>query len=121
MKGLKIIKLSIVLTLFSSCYYDIEEELYQPVECNTMDMSYTNDILPIISSTCYTCHSSQLNLGSVTLEGYNNFMVYVENGRLVGAINHDAGFSPMPQGQAQLTDCKISKIEAWIAQGATNN
>jgi len=105
--------------MITSCYYDNEEELYP--ECNTEGMSHSSDITPIIKNNCYTCHDQASNQGGVTLEGYSNLKVYVDNGKLLGAIKHEPGFSEMPQGLPQLKQCEIDKIEAWIDQGALDN
>jgi hypothetical protein len=114
------IGLGIVLT---SCYYDVEEELYPPTECQTANMSLQANIVPILERNCYVCHSSAAgpNNGNVILEGYSELIKYVNSGQLVGAINHASGFAAMPQNAAKLIDCDIAKIEQWIADGAPNN
>lgn len=109
------------MIFFSSCYYDNEETLYPPTECVTADMSYQTDIVPIISNNCYVCHSAISNTGNVTLEGYTELKKYVDSGQLMGAINHDPGYSPMPDNAPKLGDCNIAKIESWIAAGAQDN
>ena len=105
----------------SSCYYDVEEELYPSLECQIEDMSFSADIATIISSECLVCHSQAANFGNITLEGHSNVLTYVNNGLLLGAIRQDPGFSPMPQNASKLLDCEIEKIAAWINQGAPNN
>ena len=110
------------LLLFSAgCYYDVEEELYTTLECQTENVTYSNQVLSIISDACYQCHSAAQNFGNITLEGHTELKKYVDNGQLLGAIRHDAGFSPMPKNGAQLLECDIEKIEAWINEGAPNN
>lgn len=119
---MKYLSLAIIaLVLLAGCYYDVEEELYPSIECDTIDMSYQNDILPIIQDNCYRCHDQANNFGNVTLEGYDNLKTYVNNGKLLGAIKHEAGFSFMPRNEAPLLDCQIAKIEQWINKGALNN
>ncbi len=110
-----------MLILLSGCYYDSEEELYGTTECDAVDMSLANDILPILENDCYTCHSVTANFGNVTLEGYEKLLPYVNDGSLLGAIMHSGGYSPMPKGKAKLLDCEIEKIESWINSGALNN
>ena len=120
-----IIKINSVVIIgllgFTSCYYDVEEDIYTTIECKTMDMSYANDILPIIVDNCYRCHDAANNFGNITLEGYDLLKQRADSGQLVGAINREPGFSPMPQNSAKLLDCNIEKIEAWINSGAPNN
>ncbi len=103
------------------CYYDVEEELYPTLECQTEDMTYQGDVLPIIQENCYGCHDQASNNGNITLEGYQNLRTYVDNDQLLGAIKHTSGFSPMPKNAPQLLECEIAKIEAWIGLGAPDN
>ena len=122
MKVLRTISLLAGLILvLGSCYYDVEEELYPSLECQTMDMSYSVDILPIIDTDCYACHSAVANFGNVTLEGHAELIKYVNDNSLLGVIKHSPGFSPMPKNVAKLLDCEVEKIEAWIAAGALDN
>ncbi len=114
------VSLILLLTL-GSCYYDVEEEIYPKTDCNTTNITYSMDIVAVLQSNCYVCHSQAANQGGITLEGYNNLKSYVDNGRFLGAIKHDAGYSPMPQGAPQLPDCQIAQIEQWISDGAPNN
>ena len=122
MKERRIIKLMlVVMVALSACYYDSEEDLYPANECNTTNMSFSTHIAPIFERNCYSCHNAAANTGNITLEGHANVMKHVTSGRLLGAIRHEAGFQPMPQGAAKLISCDISKIEQWIAQGSPNN
>lgn len=122
---MKVLKTTSVLAglilLVSSCYYDVEEELYPSIECQTMNMSYSADILPIIEADCYACHSTAANFGNVTLEGHAELLKYVNDNSLIGVVKHQPGYSPMPKNVAKLLDCEIEKIEAWILDGALNN
>jgi len=105
------------------CYYDVEEELYPSTgsSCDTLNVTYAADIVPILQQSCYTCHSIGANLGGVTVEGYDEIIVLVEDGRLAGAVNHLSGFSPMPKDASQLDDCSLALINNWINDGALNN
>lgn len=107
--------------LATACYYDVEEEIYPTLECVTENVNYSEEILSIISTNCYSCHNAASNFGNVTLEGYAALKARVDNGQLLGVIRHESGFSPMPKNQPQLVDCDIAKIEVWVAAGAPNN
>ena len=109
------------VTLLTSCYYDVEEELYGTTACSTDGMTYSGDVLGIISANCYKCHDAANNFGNITLEGYDNLKKYVDSGQLLGVIKRQPGFSPMPKNEPPLVDCDIAKIEQWIADGALNN
>ncbi len=108
------------MIIFSACYYDVEDQLYPIETCRTENMSYVNDIVPLIKDNCNVCHAASQNLGNITLEDYSNVKKHAEDGSLIGSIKH-VGYSPMPKGGSKLSDCTISKIEAWIVQGALNN
>lgn len=90
--------------------------------CNTANMSFATDIVPILQSNCYACHSNANQaVSGVSLEGYSNVKVQVDNGSLIGAITHASGYPPMPQGGPKMSDCNISKIRSWVNNGAPNN
>lgn len=104
---------------FYSCYYDIEEELYpsESVLCDTLNLTYQNDVLPIIKQNCYTCHSFaafSVSGGGIYLEGYNQLKLYADNGQLMNAINHTGGVSPMPKDAAMLSSCYRAVISRWV-------
>jgi hypothetical protein len=110
------------VTFLQSCYYDNEEDLYPtPPACDTTNVSYANDVWPIISSNCTGCHSGGAPQGNISLENYDDIVVAANNGSLLGVIRHDEGWSPMPKGGAKLPDCDISKIEKWVDDGTPNN
>ena len=121
MKNLKLVIVLFICWSFGGCYYDKEEEIYPTIECSTEDMSFQADILPIITNNCYSCHDAANNFGGITLEGYDKLIAFVNNDQLIGAIKHSSGFSPMPKNAAQLLECEIEKIEAWITNGALDN
>lgn len=112
---------TVALLSSSGCYYDVEEEIYPVIDCDTQNVTYSGTIQPILAGNCLLCHSAAVNTSGVTLEGYNSLMTYINNGRLLGAIKHQPGFPAMPQGAAQLPECDIKKIEQWITDGALNN
>lgn len=115
--------LPFLLIALNGCYYDVEEELYPVVNnpCDTTDVTFSATIVPILQQNCYSCHSNAANLGSVSVEGYDNVKALVDDGRLTGSIKYQAGYSPMPSGAPQLTDCNLLKIDTWINHGALNN
>ena len=114
------IAILITTVALGSCYYDVEEELYGV--CNTGTVTYSSTINGIISNYgCRTCHGSSNPSGGFSLVTYDNVKAKVNDGRLIGAINHMAGFAPMPQGAQKMTQCDINKVQAWIDAGAPNN
>lgn len=89
--------------------------------CDTVNMKYTTDIKTIIQANCYSCHGNGQAQGGVNLDTYSSVKQHADNGSLIGVITHAAGYPPMPQGAAKLSDCDINKIKAWIARGTLNN
>ena len=110
----------LLLTL-GSCSYNVEEELYPPDECDTTTVSYSEDIAPIIVTRCYECHDQQAVPSGIRLDGHANLKNIVDAGRLIGALRHENGFSPMPKDRGSLPECEILKIEKWVQDGALNN
>lgn len=104
-----------------SCTYNNEEELYPPGVCDTTQVTYLQTIEPIIIHNCYECHSGNEPISGFSLEGHANLKAKVDDGRLVGAIRHMVGFSPMPKDRPSLPECDILKIEKWVSEGAPNN
>lgn len=89
--------------------------------CNTEDVSFGTDVVPVIDNNCIGCHSGPSPQGGVLLESYTNVKSVVNSGQLEGAITWAAGYTPMPYNQAQLDQCTIDKIKSWIDDGAPNN
>lgn len=117
---MRITILSIIFILggLSSCHYNIEEELYPSLGCDTENVTYNTVIFELIRDNCYQCHDAANNFGNITLEGYDNLKKFVDTGQLLGVIKHEPGFSPMPQNRPQLLECEIEKVEEWIKNGA---
>lgn len=114
-----IISFSVITVSFLSCEKENQEELSDT--CGTLDVSFAEDVSPILNSNCTQCHNGQAANGGVQLHNYENVKIHAENGSLLGSIKHESGFSNMPQGQDKLPECNIAIIEAWINDGALDN
>jgi len=125
MKKIKSICLPVVMlmiVILQGCYYDVGEELYpQTGNCDTVNVTYSGHVKNVIQNNCLVCHSAAANLGNINLEGYTQVKQFADNGKLLGAISHAQGFSPMPQNGNKLPDCTINQISAWINKGSINN
>ncbi|HCQ28866.1 MAG TPA: hypothetical protein DIU39_01185 [Flavobacteriales bacterium] len=113
------------MTIFTtSCYYDNEQELY-PIDpnasCDTLNVTYSGTISIILEAQCNGCHSGTIPAGGIKTDNYTDVKALVDNGKLMGVIKHEPGYSPMPKGGQKLSDCDISKFEVWIRNGALNN
>lgn len=107
------------LAIFVSSCKDDEDNTGGGTTCDTTNVTYTNSIAAILNSNCASsgCHDANSNNGS--LANYADAAAFAGQGRIVGAINHSPGFSPMPYpvGSSKLAACSIDKIEAWISAG----
>ncbi|MGW8314928.1 MAG: hypothetical protein ACWGNV_04950 [Bacteroidales bacterium] len=112
-----------VVVLISGCVWDNEQDLFpEATVCDTTMVSFSADIVPILSNHCYGCHSNlnaPIFAGGLSFEDYEDVARYSE--RIVGAINHNDGFEPMPRGAARLDPCPINLIEAWVNAGTPDN
>jgi hypothetical protein len=115
----------LLLMMGSSCYYDSEEYLFPNTssQCDTTDVTYSKSVVPIIQNSCLSCHSNSTAAlgGNIKLEDYADVKLRADDHRLLGSIEHQSGYSPMPQGSKKLDDCKISTVRIWVNAGAPNN
>ncbi len=106
---------------FAGCYYDKEELLYPDSACDTTAVAYSTSVVPILSASCYSCHAGSFPSGGIRLDNHGSVAAYANNGKLMGAITHSPGFSPMPKNSGKLSNCKINIIRKWIEDGTPNN
>jgi hypothetical protein len=117
-----IFSLLTVTLIINSCSYDSKEDLSEGMACDTTNITYPGTIVPILENNCYECHGNESGfIGAFPFEDYEDFLVIVNNGRLVNAINHRPGTTNMPYMRGKLDQCTIDKIEAWVNAGALNN
>jgi hypothetical protein len=92
-------------------------------QCDTVNMKYAANVVPILTSNCYGCHGTASNTGSngIILQGYSNIQSYATSGTLIGVITHASGFPQMPKDAPMLSDCDINIIRSWIDNGAQDN
>lgn len=121
-KLLGLLYVGLIVSTFSSCYYDNAEDLYpQPIECDTLNVTYSESIAPIMSISCDACHGDISPNANVKTNNYNDLKVIADDGRLWGVVNHEPGYSPMPKDRPKLNDCDLKKIRVWIDNGALND
>jgi len=121
-KKIKLILFSIFLMGMTSCYYDNAEDLYPVIpDCDTTNVTFGNDIMPIMSASCTGCHSGSAPAGNIRLSNYSEIVTSANNGGLMGSIKHESGWSPMPKNGNKLNDCTIKKLDTWIAEGTPDN
>jgi len=121
---LKIFLILIVATI-ASCYYDSEERLYPKITnpCDDTEVTYSSTVSTILQP-CQVCHSNSNASSSgngIKLQNYSDVMIQVNNGKLMGSVNHSNGYVPMPNGGGKLPDCEIAQLQKWIDIGSPNN
>jgi hypothetical protein len=99
----------------SSCYYDVEEELYPGSNCQTIELpTYTNSIKAVIDANCATsgCHVDG-GTGPANFTSYQGFVDYLPGGFEARVI--DARDMPP---SIPLTPCDYQLFQIWITNGA---
>jgi hypothetical protein len=92
--------------------------------CIPNSASFSKDVQPILRTNCYGCHNaaSANDFGAgYVMEDYTTITDIALNGDLIIGIEHDPSTSGMPKYLKKLTDCQISVIKKWVADGAPNN
>ncbi|PJJ48516.1 cytochrome c family protein [Hymenobacter chitinivorans] len=109
------------LALATACTYSKGQE---PSPCaDTTPVTYQAVISPIFDTNCRACHGAGVYQ---QLGGGNDYSTYqgIKNqsaSLILGCIQHQPGYDPMPKGLAKLSTCDIAKIKAWIDAGQPNN
>jgi hypothetical protein len=117
----KLFSALLILSIVFSCSKNNEQNLGGANTCNSTNMTFTTDIKPILQNNCFSCHGNGLSQNGINFDTYAGVKAVADNGKLVGAITHAAGFLPMPQSAPKLSDCNINKIKDWVNRGALNN
>ena len=125
-KILRNISIPVVLTgivMFSSCQHEPQEQVnpdntveppIDTISCDSSNVTYPGTVVPILEAYCLSCHSGPTPSGALDFTDYSDLAFVAESGQLLGALKHQQGFVPMPQGMSQLSDCEISLIEKWV-------
>mgnify|MGYP003336255813 FL=1 len=108
-----------------SCEYKKEQLAYpQAPGCDTLSMSYTKNIVPLMDQYCNNCHGNTNGIekgGGIILTTYEDVNMFAEAGILLDNITWAAGANPMPKDGIKMPDCAINQIKAWINQGRKEN
>ena len=89
--------------------------------CDSNQFKYSTNVSVIIGTYCLGCHSGSAPSGGINLSAYNGVRNVAVSGRLVGAVSHAPGYSPMPKNASKLSACQIAQIRKWVSSGAPNN
>ncbi len=120
---------------FTGCVYD-KKDVISANTCDTITVSYSQTIAPILSTNCYSCHNAtnaNNNGDGIEFDTYITLKSVVDSGWMLPAVNWQINLLPpsydsligspgnMPLGLPQLSTCELSQISAWVNQGAKNN
>ena len=113
-----------VTIVFNGCYYDSLEEIFPTTysgDCSTDSVTYTNFVKPFIDNSCRGCHNANRMDGNINLDGYSFVVTLANNGKLLGVLGHQSGYSPMPKNGTKVDNCTYGKVAAWIQGGTPEN
>ena len=98
------------------------------------DVSFANQIMPILQENCVSCHGGVDENGEVVVElsldmtTYEGLMAGSEYGSILEAGNPDESLivemvemGDMPEEGDPLSPEQIELLRTWIAEGARNN
>jgi uncharacterized membrane protein len=122
-----IILSSVALGLFLfSCHKDkaFPTTPIDPSVCDSVQVSFANDIQPMFDNYCNNNGSSCHNVSSAsdgrTYETHAQIAADAEI--CYSAMNHEVGFTAMPLGNpTKLADSLLTKMNCWINDGKPNN
>lgn len=92
------------------------------------EVSYTNDIRPLLENRCGSCHMGWFATEGLNMESYESLMKGSQDGPVI--VPGDAHASlivkkltsgQMPKRGPKLTSTQIQLISDWINAGAPNN
>ena len=83
----------------------------------TDEVSYTNDIRPVINNFCTTCHAGDDPEGEFVLTSYEDVRRHTEKGRLLKRINDPK--KPMPQS-GLMPQYLRRLFQVWAGSGYIN-
>jgi hypothetical protein len=116
--------IAITAIIAVSCYYDSEESLYPELttSCDTLTVTFTATIVPILNNNCYSCHSNTTAASSGNNIKLQNYADVVTNATAItGSINHTGTWKPMPKNGGKIKACSLKQFDIWVAAGKQNN
>jgi hypothetical protein len=114
----------------SGCAYDKVTPFKPVTGCDTVSVTYSQTIKPILIANCYACHTDTSSLKMIDIY-FNDFSVLKKYATeksdafptysVIEARIRHLETPGMPYKRPKLSDCDIKKIEIWIRQGAPEN
>lgn len=102
------------------------------------NLSFADDVMPILREHCVDCHSADVQEGEISLDSYRavisarykkhaTAMVVAGNPKasrlfiVVNTKNEAMRMPPAQRNEERLNDTEIEKIKVWIKEGALDN
>lgn len=99
-----------------------------PAAAVTTNISFANDVVPILESACINCHGGEQVKEGLNMNTYEGLMAGSFNGAVIEPGNAANSFlveqvvnGKMPKRGPKLTPEQIQIISDWINAGALNN
>jgi len=97
-----------------------KEDTADTVDCTGLTPTYTDDIKVILDASCAVsgCHNSSDLANNYDFSTYATASAISQGNRFLGAINHQGGFTAMPQNAPKLSKDKIELLTCWVENGS---
>jgi len=107
---------SILLSLFSSCKKEKEDDLNN-LDCSKISAGYSSSVKPIIAANCLSsgCHNAGSTNGDFT--DYAGLKEKASNGTLDTRVIQQKNMPP----SGALSMDNLKKIKCWLNSGSPNN
>src|SRR5580698_8168654 len=76
--------------------------------CDTTNVSYSLQIVPILQNNCYACHKGHGASSVIVFSNYEAFKFWAQSGYVVGDLTASPGFTPMPYCLPSLSSFQIN-------------
>lgn len=111
----------VAFAAFVQCTSENSLEKYGESSCNTAVVSYSEDVAPILSAHCTSCHGNDITTADFNVEGYDYASSAALDGKLFNRMNRSLGDPMLMPPNGPLDSCSIALIKAWTDHGAPNN
>jgi hypothetical protein len=91
------------------------------VGCDASNVTCTGMIQPLFQKASNGCHSSSIPHDGLDLSDHTTYFTEAMDGRLAGAVQHQATSTAIPSSVGMLLQCGIDVIPVRIEAGIPNN
>lgn len=85
--------------------------------CDTANVTYTNQVMPIMNAYCKSCHNTNNKQGNINLDNYADVKTQTQSGKLICSVSGGSNCIKMPQSSYILSKCEVRKIILWNQKG----